>query len=275
MKIRALLLDAKGGLREEKADRIHTHTHTRTHHRTCSWSFPWEHTHPFSWSFPWEHTHHSHSSDLSCEKPEGLFPETSGADQDYHLWERETTTWERGGFRHEWPKDPAGLILSAEQWWTASNQGEARPHSLLALDPRSSASGRPEPGPTGVRHAPRCAKWDSCVWAWHHQTPWWGKDCCPHPQPRHSTVTGQGATLQQRPWGSPLSVQGWGGGFTQGPRGPQRLHGGLPRASTRWVGLWAASHPPRLWLEPPLWSGWRLGCDRSCCFKEKTTRFWF
>ena len=27
MKIRALLLDAKGRLKEEKADRIHTHTH--------------------------------------------------------------------------------------------------------------------------------------------------------------------------------------------------------------------------------------------------------
>lgn len=33
MKIRALLLDAKGGLKEEKADRIHTHSHTHT----CVW----------------------------------------------------------------------------------------------------------------------------------------------------------------------------------------------------------------------------------------------
>ena len=39
MKIRALLLDAKGGLREEKADRIHTHTHTHTHTHAymCVW----------------------------------------------------------------------------------------------------------------------------------------------------------------------------------------------------------------------------------------------
>ena len=37
MKIRALLLDAKGGLREEKADRIHTHTHTHTHAYMCVW----------------------------------------------------------------------------------------------------------------------------------------------------------------------------------------------------------------------------------------------
>lgn len=32
--------------------------------------------------------------------------------------------------------------------------GEAQPRSLPVLDPRSSASGRPEPGPTSVRHAP-------------------------------------------------------------------------------------------------------------------------
>ena len=40
MKIRALLLDAKGELREEKADRIHTHTHTHT--RVCGGPAIWE-----------------------------------------------------------------------------------------------------------------------------------------------------------------------------------------------------------------------------------------